>query len=330
MKENYKIEVSARTIVFTVFFLILLNFLWIMRDLIISLFIAFIIMSALRPPVSFLEKYKIPRFIAAIFVYFLFLASFFYVFFLILPSLISESILLLRAFPDVIQRLAPQINTYVNFESLFQFAPNIANQLFDIVKGIFSNAIFVITTLFFGFYFTLDENVMRKLLTRFFEVERAQQAISIFDKAERRLNAWFWGEIFLMTIVGLMTFIGLNIIGMRYTLALAVLAGLLEIVPTIGPILSAVPAVLIGFSQSYVMGFASVALYFIVQQLENNLVVPIVMRKAVGLNPIITLMGLIIGSRIGGVLGALIAIPATVFIETALLEIIKKLAENPR
>jgi len=146
---------------------------------------------------------------------------------------------------------------------------------------------------------------------------------SVFDKAEKRLNSWFWGEITLMTVVGLLTFIGLNLIGIRYALALAVLAGLLEAIPNLGPTISSIPAILLGFAVSPVMGVTALALYFIIQQLENNLIVPVVMKKAVGLNPIITLIALIVGGKIAGVLGVILAVPTTIFIETVLIEIQK-------
>ena len=332
MNKNNTIEISSRTIIFTVFFLLLLKFLWLVQDVIFSLFIAFIIMSALKPYVSFLEKNKLPRFLAAFLVYLFFLTFFFSILFLIFPPLIVESTLLLRALPSIFEQFAPNAMSLLNLDSLFQYLPNIANQFFDIVSGIFSNAVFFITTLFFGFYFLLEENVIRKIISRFFSEEKAMTASIVFDKAEKRLNAWFWGEITLMTVVGLLTFVGLNLIGIRYALALAVLAGLLEAIPNLGPTLSSVPAILLGFSTSPIMGFAALALYFIVQQLENNLIVPVVMKRAVGLNPIITLMALLIGGKLGGVMGVLLAIPITVFLETILIEIVNapKVAENPR
>ena len=155
MNKNYTIEISSRTIIFTVFFLLLLKFLWLVQDVIFSLFIAFIIMSALKPYVSFLEKNKLPRFLAAFLVYLFFLTFFFSILFLIFPPLIVESTLLLRALPSIFEQFAPNAMSLLNLDSLFQYLPNIANQFFDIVSGIFSNAVFFITTLFFGFYFLL-------------------------------------------------------------------------------------------------------------------------------------------------------------------------------
>lgn len=331
-KDNYKIEISSRTIIFTVFFLLLLKLLWMIQDVLFSTFIAFIIMSALKPYVQILEKNRLPRFLAATFVYLLFLAFFFAIIFVALPPLIIESTLLIKALPSIIERFAPNASTLLNLDSVFQYLPDITNQFFGIVSGIFSNAVFVISTLFFGFYFLLEENVFRVILARFFSEEKARTALNIFDKAEKRLNSWFWGQITLMTIVGLLTYIGLNLVGIRYPLALAVLAGLLEAVPNLGPTISSIPAILLGFAVSPFLGFAALALYFIIQQLENNVIVPVVMKRAVGLNPIITLVALLIGGKIGGVLGIILAIPITLFIETAVMEVIdgKNFADNPR
>lgn len=327
-----KVEITHKTVVFTIGLLLLLRFLWIIRDLISSLFIAFILMSALKPFVQFLVKRKIPRGIGAILVYLVFLGCVAQIFSITFPPLISQSGHFLQNLPDILRRISPMLSPFVNADSLSTYLPDITGQFFDLAKSLFSNAIFMITTIFFGFYFLLEEDVIRKLLGRFFDEERTRSIISLFDRVEKRVNAWFWGEIVLMTIVGLMTFIGLNLIGIRYVLPLAVLAGLFEVVPNLGPVLSMIPAVIVGFSTSYFLGFAALALYFVVQQLENNFIVPLVMRKAVGLNPIITLIALIIGGKIGGVLGVILAIPSTLFLESILIEIGKtpKSAENLR
>lgn len=332
MVNMQKIEISSRTIIFAIAVVLLLQFIWLIHDIIFSLFIAFIIMSAFKPYVAFLAGKKIPRFLAAVMIYIIFILLVFGAFVLMLPPLITETTLLIRTLPSVIQRVAPNLATTLDLNNVFQYLPNIANQFFDVVKGIFSNTIFIITTLFFGFYFLLEEDVIRKIVQQFFDPPTVLRILTIFNKAEKRLSAWFWGQISLMTIVGLLTYVGLQLLGMRYALALAVLAGLLEAVPNLGPTLSAVPSVLIGFSISYIMGFATLALYFVVQQLENNLIVPLIMKRAVGLSPIITLIALLVGGRIGGVLGVVLAIPITVFLETMLIEIVttQKKAVNPR
>ena len=318
-----KIEITHKTIIFTILFLLSLKFLWIVKDLIFSLFIAFIILSALKPAVTFLEKKSVPRGIAAFFVYIIFLGFFVEVLTIAVPPLLMESARLIRSFPGIFQSTFPNLSLFINTEAVSSYIPNITGRFIDVIKSIFSNAVFTISTIFFGFYFLAEEDLVKKYIGRFFELNQIRRIVTVFESAEKRMNAWFWGELVLMTIVGLMTFLGLNLIGMKYVLPLAVLAGLLEVVPNLGPVLSAVPAVIIGFSSSYLLGASALALYFIVQQLENNFIVPLVMKKTVGLNPIITLMALIIGGKVGGILGVLLAIPTTLFIETIFIEVAK-------
>lgn len=315
-----KIEISAKTIVFTVLFILSLGLLWQIRELIFSLFIAFIIAGALKPGVNFLERIKFPRIVAALAVYLLFIFSLYSIFSLIIPPLLSEMIFLFKNLPEIIQSIFPQPNVAINFDFLTQNIPSIANQTLTFIKGLFSNAIFVTSTLFFGFYFLLEKNLENKLLGHFFEEIEISKIELISTRAQKRMRSWFWGEVVLMIVVGTMTYIGLNIIGMKYALALAVLAGLLEIVPSLGPITSSIPAILIGLSYSPVLGLYCAILYLVVQQLENNLIVPVVMKKATDLHPIVTLIAMVVGGKLAGIMGVLLAVPSTIFIETILIE----------
>jgi len=315
-----KIEISAKTIVFTIMFILSLGLLWQIRELIFSLFIAFIIAGALKPAVSFLERIKLPRIVASLIIYLLFIFAIYGLFSLIIPPLLSEMIFLFKNLPEIIKSIVPQSNVAINFGFLTQNIPSIANQTLSFLKGIFSNAIFVTSTLFFGFYFLLEKNLETKLLNNFFDDVEISKIEFVSNRAQKRMSAWFWGEIILMFVVGAMTYIGLNIIGMKYALALAVLAGLLEVIPSLGPIASSVPAILIGLSYSPILGLYCAILYLIVQQLENNLIVPVVMKKVTGLHPIITLIAMVVGGKLAGILGVLLAVPSTIFIETILIE----------
>jgi predicted PurR-regulated permease PerM len=316
----HKIEISSKTIIFTVGFILLLAIIWLIKDLIFSLFIAFIIAGALKPSVSFLERFKIPRAIASFIIYFLFISIIYGIFALIIPPLLSEMIFLFKNLPEIIKSILPKSNLIINFDFLTQNVPGIANQTLNFVRSIFSNIIFVTSTLFFGFYFLLEKNIERTLLGNFFEEIEIKRVELISQRAQKRMSSWFWGEVILMIVVGTLTYVGLNIIGMKYTLALSVLAGLLEVIPSLGPITSSIPAILIGLSYSPVIGLYCVVLYIVVQQLENNLIVPIIMKKVTGLHPIITLIAMVIGGKLAGVMGVLLAVPTTMFIETILIE----------
>ncbi|HRN70477.1 MAG TPA: AI-2E family transporter [Candidatus Woesebacteria bacterium] len=322
-KDRFTITISLKSIALFTLIPLCIYLLWIVKDLIFSLLIGFILMSALKPAVNFLSSKKLSRTLAVILVYLLFILFIIALFSLIIPPIIYETSVLIMSLPYAIEDLIPQISNFVNISDLTSFVPNVTTNIFSIISSIFSNALFVITTLFFGLYFLLEENLWEKTIGTYFKKETSNRIISIIEKVEKRMSSWFWGELTLMTVVGLLTFLGLHLIGMgKYAIPLAVLAGLLEVVPNIGPVISAIPAIILGFVYSSFTGFVALALYVVVQQLENTLIVPLIMKHAVGLNPILTLVALILGGRLGGILGVLLAIPLFLVIETIVSELL--------
>lgn len=319
--NNFTIDITPRSIALFTLIPLGLFLLWTVRDILFSLLIGFILMSALRPGVHYLMKKNFTRPFAVFIVYIAFVLVFLLLISLIIPPIIIETSSLIRSFPLILENISPQLSTYLDVRNISGILPNVTNNIFSIITGVFSNALFVVTTLFFGLYFLLEERLLEDVACRYCPDDQIEKITNILRKSEERMASWFWGEITLMTVVGLMTFIGLNILGIKYALPLAVLAGLLEIVPNIGPTISAIPAVIIGLSTSYFSGFSVMALYLIIQQLENSLIVPYIMKRAVGLNPILTLIALLVGGRIGGVLGVLLSIPLVLFIETILAEV---------
>lgn len=319
MSKEYKVEISYKTVIFTVVFLLGLQIVWMMRELIYSFIIAFIIMSALNPPVTYLEKKRIPRAISALIIFIIGISGLSFLISWIVPPIVIETTGLFKALPSYLS----QVNLYglsIDFNSLTRYVPDLTSNAFQIVRSTVSNIVFVITTLFFSYYFLIEANIIKKLLVKFVRHEDANRVAAIFERAEVRMRDWLWGQLTLMLTIGLLTYIGLLLVGAKYPLPMAVLAGLLEVVPMAGPIISAIPAILINSIYSPIAGFTVAALYFIVQQLENQIIVPVVMRRAVGLNPIITLAALIIGGNVGGIMGMLLSIPVALFIETIIVE----------
>jgi predicted PurR-regulated permease PerM len=142
----------------------------------------------------------------------------------------------------------------------------------------------------------------------------------VLSSLERQLGGWARGQILLMAMVGISNYVGFLILGVPYALSLAILAGILEMVPNLGPILAAIPAAIVGFGVSPITGIATIALAFLVQQVEAYLFVPKVMQKQAGVNPIVTLLALIVGVRMYGIVGAVLSVPVAitirVFLET--------------
>jgi predicted PurR-regulated permease PerM len=133
--------------------------------------------------------------------------------------------------------------------------------------------------------------------------------MDLFNRVQRKMGLWLRGQLILCLIIFALTYLGLSILGVKYALILALIAGLTEFIPYLGPFLGGVPAVFLAFTQSPTLAIFVAILYIIVQQIENNFLTPKIMEKAVGLNPIVSIAAIMVGFSIGGVIGALLSIP---------------------
>lgn len=323
-----KIEISHRTIVFTILFLGLIWLVIQILPIITGLFIAILLMTALNPVVNTLVRFRIPRLAAILFVYLVFVGLLVGGLTSIVPPLVEQTGKLAERLPVVFDDAGAWLEGVgikgVNGELVANQLAQVGSLPANIVRfalSLFSNMIAVFSVLVITFYLLFERRNLDKYLGLLFGQNKIHEAKRFVLRIESTLGGWVRGELTLMFIIGLMDYIGLLLLGIPYALPLAILAGLLEIVPVIGPVVSAVPAVLLALTMSPFMALATVALYFLVQQLENNLVVPKVMEKATGVNPLITILVIAIGARLAGVAGALLAVPVFLVLQVVAIEI---------
>ncbi len=311
-----KIEISHKTVIFTTLFLILLWFLYHIRDLIMELFIALLIMAILNHLANRLSKYKIPRGISVLIVYILALSFVVTAIVSVIPPLVEQTANFVSILPSYMENigLSSSLGEQV-FEQTISQLGSVPVQLAKFTASLFSNVLGVITVLIFAFYLLLARNKLDDQLVFLFGEEKKKKVGKTIDILEKRLGGWARGQLILMVSVGVLTYLGLILLGIPHALPLAILAGLLEIVPMIGPILAAIPTIIIGIGISPWMGMAAAALAFLVQRLENYLLVPKIMEKSIGVNPIITLVALSIGFRVAGVAGVIISVPLLITIQ---------------
>lgn len=308
-----KVEISHRTIIFT---LVLLASVWLVleiRDILFLLFISFILMSALRPLVDGMERMRIPRAMSILVLYGVVFGGLGAVIAGLIPTVSSQSGGLFTQFPDFLARVFPYISS--DIRSLTQQIAPVGENLLRVTVGVFSNLFAVMTVMTFTFYFLLERRNMEEFLSAFLGDSVGGRVFSVVMQIEKRMGAWVLGQLLLMLFIGVLVYGGLSFLRVEYALPLAILAGLLEIVPTIGPIVSAVPATLVAFASSPLLAVSVAALYLIVQQVENNLLVPLVMKRSVGIPPILTILALMIGGRFGGIAGAILAVPVLLAIQ---------------
>lgn len=321
------VELSHRTIIFTILFLALIWLLIQISSIILGLFVAFLLMTALDPLVDKVSRLKIPRGLSILIVYFAFIGIVIAGLTSVVPPLIEQTTNLVNSAPFLFVEIAgwlKGLGIQVDSDLIAQQASQlgaIPGNLVRLIISLFSNLITIFTILVITFYLLLERQNLDKYLLVLFGKGGEKQAKSFADKLETRLGGWVRGELTLMTIIGFITYIGLFLLGIPYALPLAILAGLLEIVPTIGPIISSVPAILLALTISPVTALATAALYFIVQQAENAFILPKVMQKATGVNPLMTMVALAIGFKLAGVIGAVLAVPILIVIHLVAVEV---------
>lgn len=306
-----RIDISSKTVIFIAAFGILLWILFHILDIILLFFVAFILMSALAPLVHRLRRWGVPKILAVLLVFFLMLGA-------IVGLLTAGLTPLLSQTSNLIQRLGDTLNTLLQINIIDpsviqQEMSRLSAQLVTISVDIFKNLISWVSVLVVTVYMLLDKEKLEDYATSFFG-ERQDHVRKLLSKIEDKLGAWLRGQAVLSAAVGVLVYLGLVVLGVEFALPLAIIAGLLEVVPVIGPIISAIPAILIGLTVSPLFAVAIGALYLVVQQLESHVIVPQLMKRAVGLNPLLVILAVSVGGRLLGVAGALLAVPIAVVI----------------
>lgn len=320
-----KVEISHRTIIFAVLFLLGLWFLYFIRDIILELFVALLLMTIFEPLVVLLTKIKLPRTLAVLISYILVIAILGGIIALIVPALAEQTTSFVNSLPLYLNNLGiDQTSSGEIIKEILTRVGNVPGELLKFTFSVFGNLISVITVLVFTFYMLLTRDKLNEQIGAFFGEEKTKEISHVIDNLDKRLGGWARGELTLMFLIGLGTYVGLLIIGIPFALPLAILAGLLEIIPFLGPIVSAIPGVLIGFGISPLTGLAVTAMAFLVHQLENYLLVPKIMEKSAGVSPIIILVSLAVGARLAGIMGVIISVPFVITLQVLAKEYLAK------
>lgn len=319
-----KVEISHKTIIFTFFFFLFVWFLYYTRDIVFQVFAALLLVSILNPFVNRLTKFKIPKGISIFLTYILIFVFLGLSVGSIVPPLVEETTNLANNLPNYFQ--SSELSKYVNEDVIRQVASQLGSLPSQVVKFVFSlfnNVLSILTVVIFSFYILLVRDRLDQSLEFLLGKEKSKNISDLVNILEVRLGGWARGQFTLMLSIGLLSYIGLFLLGIPYALPLALLAGIFEIVPYIGPIIAAVPAIILGFSISPFVGLAAIGLTVLIQQIENYLLVPKIMEKSTGVSPIIILISLAVGYRLAGISGMIISIPVVIIIQTFIQERLK-------
>lgn len=307
-----KIEITSWSIIKVILIIIGFYVLYLVRDVLALLFVVLVLVATFSPTVEkWSKKISRPGAVIAILLMILVIAG--TAIWLIIPPLVAQSIQLIQNTPDYVNRVAllrdnlPQIKD--SLRNLSSQVGNLSTGLISFTTGVAGGLVAIVTGLVMFAYLLLDEKGMKKSLLSFFSESKRDNASMIYKKIADKAGNWLRGQFSLGIIIGIINLIGLLVIGVPYALTLAVISGLMEIVPTIGPIVAGTLAALLALSVSPVKAIIVIIWFILVQQLENTVIVPKVMQRAVGLSPVIVIIAILAGAKIYGLVGVILSVP---------------------
>lgn len=336
-KENSVVQISIGTIIKTVLVLIGFYALWLLSDLLLVLLTAIVVASAVEPAAKWFMARKFPRTLAVLAVYVLFLSLFASLFYFFLPPLLKDFSEFFSSFPryfdfldkwnpwgDVLDYQQILTNLAANFTGGVGVATDAAGGIVRTVGGVFRGIVSFILILVISFYFAVQEKGIENFLKIIVPVKNEKYVIDLWYRSQHKIGRWMQGQVILGVLVGVLVYLGLVVMGVQHAFLLAIVAAMFELIPVFGPTLAAVPAVLIGFTSSATLGLMVIAFYVIIQQFENHLIYPIVVRKVVGVPPILVIIALLIGMKLAGFIGVILSVP----LAAALMEFVNDLEKK--
>jgi len=329
MHKDVRVSITANTVVAALCIIAGAYALWFLRDLVLLVLTSIVIASAIEPWIAFLIRRRIPRFFAALLVYASVFGAILAVLYFLLPPIIGDVAGFLSTLPQYLETLnipapladitgvADLIGGHGDLQSLVQ-----ALSSFQSVFSATSGGVVQLVVAFFGsifasflvivlsFYFALQDTGVDDFLHLVMPVAYEDYSIDLWRRAQKKIGLWMQGQILLSVIVGILVYLGLLVLGVPYALLLSVLTAMAEIIPIFGSLITGAMAVSVGLSSGG-LAFAAIVLglYVVVNQFESNLIYPLIVKKVVGVPPLLVIVALIAGYTLVGFLGLLLSVP---------------------
>lgn len=305
-------------VIFALFLIVFGWFIFQTRGILVSIFLSYIIMAALMPAVQFLKRRRLPNILAVLIPALGTLIILILIIFPLVPFFLGQISSLAADLPNSLDEAATSFGMTIDAQAVQDVVTreinSISRNAVVVTTKVFGGVFSALTVVIVSFYLLLYYDKFKKDIAKLFQKDERGFVEDLVEKINDKLGAWLRGQLTLSFFIGLITYVALSIMGLPYALPLALIAGLLEVIPTLGPTLAAIPAVIVALTINPPTALAIVVIYIIIQLLENNFLVPKIMQKAVGLNPVVVILGVMIGANLMGVAGALLSIPFISFI----------------
>lgn len=329
---------SAAKVIFLILGLLLLQSIIVeLKDIFIIFFFSLFIAAAFNPGVDKLEKHlRFPRPVGVILLYIVVIGVFGFIVGGIVPIIIEQLTDMAGFLKEYLNNFLkngsqdgflgsarPYIERYVNeldqkqiieslqqsLQGLAQNLGNFAGNALGVISSVVNGILNLVLILFLSFFMSVDRDSLGDFFTSLFPKKYEDYIAAKTHSSQKKIGEWVHGQLALFFIIGAFAYVGLSILGVKYALTLAMVAGLAEFVPYVGPVIAFATAAPVAFNDSVSLGFWVIGFYAFLQFVEGNFIVPLVMRKAVGLPPMVTIIALMVGWQFLGIIGMILSVP---------------------
>lgn len=320
--ERMRVDISWLSLWRVAIAVVTVALLFLVRDVLVAIFLALVVSSGLAPIIDWLERVGIPRMLGAVLVYLaivLILVLFVYA---ILPVAVVE-------FGGLFENVANLTGQIFSFTSTEDFLKVINENLGALSRGVAVGGVSlasVATNLFGGlalavsvavisFYLSLSRDGVEWFLRAMLPEANEERFMQIFRRSKKRIGFWLQSQLVLSVVVGFMAFIGLWFLGVKHAFILGFTAAVFELIPYVGPVFAGSMAVLVAFSESSRLAVYAIVLFVVIQQVESNVIIPAVFHRAMGLHPVAVLASLMMGYTLLGLVGIILSVPTAVILQ---------------
>lgn len=318
MNQPKVLDISWETIVKMAIAFFTFYLLYLIRDILIWVIFGLIISVLFNPAIDFLQKKRFPRSLATILIYVVLFITMGFFIYSLAPLFVTEIQQFSQFFPEYFEKISVPlrglgIEAFENFETFTKtFEEGLTKasaNIFSAVGSIFGGLLSAFTIFSIALFLSLEEKSVDRVIGILAPKRYEALALSLWERSQRKVSGWFGSRIICGLFVGLTTYVTCYVLNIKYAVSFALLAGTLNIVPIIGPVVVGVAVAVLVAATSWTKAVFFVVAFIIIQQIEGNILSPVLTRKFIGLPPVLVLVSVMVGGKLWGLMGALLAIP---------------------
>ncbi len=334
-KDTTVISISSGTIIKTIFIVLIIVALFYLRDIVLIFLTSVVLASAIEPGTKWFVRRGLPRLLSVITMYVLLLGVAASLFYFIVPEFLNDMSNFVSRLPNSISQLTVKTGVGTDYaswqaailglsksESLGQAIRNVTTSfsnsslgLLGTLTTVFGGFVSFILILVISFYLSVRESGVEDFLRLVSPLKHEKYIISVWSRTQYKIGKWMQGQLMLAVLIGLLVYIGLSVLNVPNALFFALIAAVFELIPVFGAVVGSIPGIAVAYLQGgLAFGVIVAIMYLVIQQIESNIVYPLVVQKILNVHPLLVIMALVVGARLGGFLGVLLSVPIAVTI----------------